>query len=242
VNEIRKDARAAGLLYLAVAIIAPLSLSYVPSQLHGTQGNIIEQIQVHETLLRLSLTSEMVYQAIEVFLTLSLYSLFRKVNPHLSMQTLVLGLLPIPMVFMNQLTEWGAITIAVQEDSLATIPASARAGIAEFLHGLHSQGIVIAGTFWGLWLIPLGRLIILSDFLPKILGISVIIGGLGYLLKVVATLTLPSLIHGSTIQILDQIAGVMMIGEVPIIPALLWLAFKPLSSESRNGQITTEVE
>lgn len=240
-NEIRKQATAAGLLYLAVAIIAPFSLSYVPSQLHAGQGTMIEQLQVHETLLRLSLTSEMVYQVIEVFLTLSLYNLFRTTNPRLSLQMLVLGLLPIPMVFLNQLSEWGALTIAVQEDSLAAMSPHARAGLVDFLHGLHSQGIVIAGIFWGLWLIPLGRLVISSALLPKIFGISVVIGGLGYLLNVVATMTLPSFAHESHIQIISQIAGVMMIGEVPIIPALLWLAFKPSSPASRDGRTLAEV-
>lgn len=98
-DEIKKHARVAGLLYLAVAIIAPFSLSYVPSQLDGSPGSIVENIRAHETLLRLSLTSEIVYQIMEVFIALALYNLFRKVNSHLSLQMLVLGLLPIPMVF-----------------------------------------------------------------------------------------------------------------------------------------------
>ena len=241
-DEIRKHARVAGLLYLAVAIIAPFSLSYVPSQLDGSPGNIVEKIQTHETLLRLSLISEMIYQVIEVFITLALFNLFRKTNPRLAMQMLVLGLLPIPMVYLNQLTEWGAITLAVQNGSLSTMPLSAKAEIIGFLHHLYGQGLVLAGVFWGLWLIPLGRLIILSGFLPKFLGMSVIIGGLGYLVHVVATLALPSLFSPAVIQSLNQIASIMMIGEVPVIFGLLWIAFKTSPSESTDGKIPKEGE
>ncbi len=239
-DETRKHARVAGLLYLAVAIIAPFSLSYVPSQIDGSQGNIADSIQAHETLLRLSLVSEMAYQIIEVFITLALYNLFRKVNSHLALQMLVLGLLPIPIIFLNQLTEWGAITLAVQDGSLATIPPNAKAAFAGFLHGLHNQGIVIAGTFWGLWLLPLGRLIILSGFLPKVLGLSVIVGGVGYLVHVTATLALPSLLSAGNVQSLNQIASVMMIGEVPVIFGLFWIAFRPPVSPLKDGQMLRE--
>lgn len=235
-DEIRKHARVAGLLYLAVAIIAPFSLSYVPSLLNGSLGNVAEAIRAHETLLRLSLTSELVYQAIEVFITLALYNLFRGINRHLALQMLVLGLLPIPMVFLNQITEWGAITLAVHDGALTTISPDTRAEFASFLHGLHRQGLVIAGAFWGLWLLPLGRLIMLSGFLPKLLGYSVVIGGLGYLLHVITTLALPSLVSTDSAQMLEQIASVMIIGEVPVIFGLLWLAFKPSRSELTNVQ------
>ena len=78
------------------------------------------------------------------------------------------------MVFLNQLTEWAAITVALQGSSLATFPAQAGTDLVAFLHGLHNQGLVLAGVFWGLWLLPLGRLIILSGILPKFLGVSVI--------------------------------------------------------------------
>lgn len=238
--EIRKHARTAGLLYLAVAIIAPFSLSYVPSQIGGSPGDIASNIQAHETLLRLSLTSEMVYQVIEIFITLLLYNLFRKTSPHLAMQMLVLGLLPIPVVFLNQLPVWGAISLAVQDGALATMLPDASAEFVGFLHGLHSQGHVIAGIFWGLWLLPLGRLIILSGYLPKIFGLSVIIGGLGYLVHVTATLALPSLISDNTVDLLNQIASVMMIGEVPVIFGLLWLGFKEPPSASNDGQLQEE--
>ena len=45
---------------------------------------------------------------------------------------------------------------------------------------LHSQGVIIASIFWGLWLFPLSYLIYKSGYFPKIIGTAVIIGGFGY--------------------------------------------------------------
>ncbi|MHC4073208.1 MAG: DUF4386 domain-containing protein, partial [Planctomycetota bacterium] len=42
---------------------------------------------------------------------------------------------------------------------------------------LHKHGIGIAQIFWGLWLLPLGYLVFKSGFLPRILGVLLIIGG-----------------------------------------------------------------
>jgi hypothetical protein len=54
-------------------------------------------------------------------------------------------------------------------------------------------GLHIAFIFWGLWLLPLGYLVFKSGFIPKILGIMLIIAGFGYLFEVVTFFLLPDL-------------------------------------------------
>ncbi|MGH8645775.1 MAG: DUF4386 domain-containing protein [Gammaproteobacteria bacterium] len=46
---------------------------------------------------------------------------------------------------------------------------------------MHRTGILIAQVFWGLWMLPLSSLVFSSGFLPKWLGIPVLIGAAGYL-------------------------------------------------------------
>jgi hypothetical protein len=53
---------------------------------------------------------------------------------------------------------------------------------AMFFLDLYKHGINIAQIFWGLGLLPLGYLVFKSGFLPRILGILLIIGGFGYLI------------------------------------------------------------
>ena len=47
---------------------------------------------------------------------------------------------------------------------------------------LYETGIQIAKIFWGLWLFPFGYLVFKSDYIPKILGVLLIIAGFGYLI------------------------------------------------------------
>lgn len=225
-DPVRTNARYAGLLYLALAVIAPFSLSYMPGLLTEAGGVSAATVAAHATLLRLSMASELVYQLLEVFIALALFDLFRGVDRKLALQMLVLGLLPIPIVFLNELAGFGAIAIAMGQGSLATMAPVARDAAVVFLYDLHQLGLVIAGIFWGLWLFPLGRLIIASDFLPNLLGWSVIVGGLGYVLRAIAVLVLPSVLASDAMQAIMRSAEIMMLGEVPVIVGLLWLGFR----------------
>jgi hypothetical protein len=54
---------------------------------------------------------------------------------------------------------------------------------------LHSQGNVVNGFFWGLWLLPFGLLVMKSGFIPRWLGIWLLIDGFAFLvLSVVGVL------------------------------------------------------
>jgi hypothetical protein len=55
--------------------------------------------------------------------------------------------------------------------------------LAYFFVRLHSQGLNIAQIFWGLWLFPMGYLVFKSGFLPRILGVLLMIGCFGYVIQ-----------------------------------------------------------
>ena len=57
---------------------------------------------------------------------------------------------------------------------------------------LHFYGFVVAGIFSGLWLFPLGLLVYRSRFLPRFLGVWLIIGGLGWVILSLTGVLLPS--------------------------------------------------
>jgi hypothetical protein len=81
---------------------------------------------------------------------------------------------------------------------------------------LHSRGITLAAIFWGLCLLPFGLLVIRSGFIPRVLGILLLVASCAYVIDSATTLTLPP--HA---KVVGNVAGVLEIGEVPVI---LWLA------------------
>jgi hypothetical protein len=56
---------------------------------------------------------------------------------------------------------------------------------------LHGAGFDVAGIFWGLWLFPLGLLSYKSRFIPRILGVLLMIGCFAYLANSFTSLVLP---------------------------------------------------
>jgi hypothetical protein len=55
----------------------------------------------------------------------------------------------------------------------------------------YRQGLRVAMVFWGLWLLPLGYLILRSRLLPRVLGGLLLLGGAGYLVSVFGELLWP---------------------------------------------------
>jgi len=59
---------------------------------------------------------------------------------------------------------------------------------------LHSyrDGILVLEIFWGLWLFPLGVLIFRADFLPRTLGVLLIMAGCAWLAESFTWLLIPA--------------------------------------------------
>lgn len=217
-NPNKRQARIAGLLYLLVAVTAPLGLMVVPARLvvAGDPTATSAAIHLHDTLLRLGMASELFHQAVEVFMVLVLYNLFKPVHRTLAQQMLVLGLVPIPMVFINVLGEVAASLVAGAPSWLAAFDKAQLDALALLFMRLHAQGLQLAAVFWGLWLLPLGLLALRCGFIPKVFGWLVIASSLGYVLGSITSLLAPQLA-----PVLDTPVFVLQLGEPMMI---LWLA------------------
>ena len=194
-SDDQRQARIAGLLYLLVAITAPFGLMVVPARLivAGDPAATSALIAAHDGMLRLGMASELFHQAVEVFMVLVLYNLFKPVSRTLAQQMLVLGLVPIPMVFLNVLGEVAAATTANGAPWLAAFSRPQLDALALLFMHLHAQGLQLAAVFWGLWLLPLGLLALRSGFIPKVFGWLVIASGIGYLMGSITALLVPAL-------------------------------------------------
>ena len=217
-ESIRKQARAAGLLYLLVGITAPIGLLYVPGKIivRGDATATADHIRAAESLLRLGIATELFHQAVAVFLVLALYRLFRPVNEGLAKQLVALGaLVSVPIAFLNVLNEIAALILVSGAGWLSVFEKQELDALAYLFMRLHGQGLTVASVFWGLWLFPFGLLVIQSGFIPRLPGYLMMIAGFGYLIDATGTLVLPQFA-----RLAGQIAGPMEFGEIPI---MLWL-------------------
>ena len=228
-DSTKQQAKIAGLLYGVVALTAPVGLIYVPDRLFvtGDATATADHIRASGLLLHLGIASELFHQTIEVFLVLVLYVLFKPVNTPLARQMAILGFMPIPIVFLNVLNEMAALLLVSGASFLAVFDKAQLDALVMLFIRLHSQGLQLASIFWGLWLFPFGLLIMRCGFIPKALGILVIVAGLGYLLGSFTSLILPH-----PISILGDVAGVLTLGEPPII---IWLLIWGAKAQSSNA-------
>jgi hypothetical protein len=218
IRQIRSQARAAGWLYLLIGVTAPLGLLIVPGQLivRGDAAATADRIRASEWLLRAGIASELFHQVVGIFLVLALYRLFRDVNKDWARLVVILGaLVSVPIAFVNVLNELAALSLAKAPAYLSSFDGRQLDALAYLAMRLHTLGLLVVGVFWGLWLFPLGALVIRSGFIPRWIGVSLLVGGTGYLLGSYTTLIMPVLA-----PIMGQVADLMRFGELPI---MFWL-------------------
>src|SRR5262249_53443855 len=70
-------------------------------------------------------------------------------------------------------------------------------------------------ALWGFWLVPFGVLVIRSRFIPKFIGVLLLIASVGYVAMSAAYIGFPSYLAA-----VDRVGMILIQGEVA---AILWL-------------------
>ena len=213
-KTIKKQARFAAILYFLNALPAPFALLYVPSVLmvQGDATATAHNVRDSEALLRLGMAGELFSSTVCIFAVLAFYRLFKAVSGKHAMAMAILLLISVPISYLNVLNDLAALTFARGPEFLAVFDQPQRDAFVLFFLRLHNQGFILAQIFWGLWLFPFGILIMRSGFIPRFLGISVIVAGCGYVISSCATLFLPR--YAPTIS---QFAMILEMGELPAL-------------------------
>ena len=216
----KRDARIAGLLYLLMGLPAPFALFYVPAKLivHGDATATATNVLAHETLFRAGLFGELLSGVAFIFLVIILHRLLSAVNKTHAALMVSLVLVSAAIGFANVLNSIAGLMLFRGSDFLAALGLTQRHALGMLFLNLHQQGINIAEIFWGLWLFPFGVLVVRSGFIPRILGVLLIVNCFGYLAASLTALFLPS-----SARLVALIVFPTLFGELWII---LWLLIK----------------
>ncbi len=193
----RNPGRFAGLLYVLVSIPGFFSLMYVPGKLivHGNAAATAGNIAAHEGLFRLGIASNLICQTLFLWVALVLYDLLKGVNQRQASLMLTLFAVSVPIALLNELNAIAALILVRGADFLSVMEKPQREALAMLFLNLHGRGFDVAEIFWGLWLVPLGLLVYRSGFIPRILGVLLILNCFTYLVDSFTFLLMPHYGH-----------------------------------------------
>ncbi|NVK65931.1 MAG: DUF4386 domain-containing protein [Flavobacteriales bacterium] len=164
--------RKAGLLYLLLIPLGVLGILFIPSYFFVADdiNATMENIANDEGLFRMGIVSSLATQIVQIFVVLALYRLFKEVNQRMAAFMVISILVAVPIAMLNELNYFAVLESLGNGEQVSL-----------FL-SLHEYGVFIAQIFWGIWLFPMGYLAYKSGFIPKIIGVLLIIACFGYLI------------------------------------------------------------
>jgi Domain of unknown function (DUF4386) len=179
----RKPGRVAGLWYLALTLLGPIRLIYIPGRLFTTDNasTIVQNIAAHTRLFGVGIAAELAGGVVLIFLTLAFYQLFKDVNWNAAALVLIFGgVMPAVIDFFNAALDLQALEIARGAEFLSAVDKTHQDVIASLMISLGNHSNTAAELLWGLWLFPLGFLVYKSRFLPRFLGVWLYANGFAY--------------------------------------------------------------
>jgi hypothetical protein len=228
----RNPGRVAGLWYLLL-LVAPLRLMYIPTKLFvdGDANATAANIAAHQLLFRMGMVTDVMCGAVLVFLTLAFYRLFKGVSQMLAAQVVILGgVMAGTLYFVNVVNDAAALVLIRGADFLNVFSTVQRNALAVFFLKLHFQAVLADEMLWGLWLLPLAILVYKSKFIPRFLGVWLLLGGLAWVAMCLTGLLMP--------QSYDAVYKWTQPAQFGELALMLWLLIKgarsPEFQESRR--------
>jgi len=178
-----KTARMAGFLYLLLVPLGIFGMLYIPNTLFvpGDIAATVNNIMANEMLFRFSIASALVTQVVQIFVVLYLYKVLKPVHKDHALLMVVFILVAVPIAMLNELNQLAVLLLLNGADYLTFFTTEQINTLVALFLDLRRSGIFIAQIFWGLWLFPMGYLVFKSGFLPKFIGVLLIVACFGYL-------------------------------------------------------------
>jgi hypothetical protein len=213
----KRNARIAGWLYFLFVVPGPFCLMYVPDKIMvpGDAAATAANVVAHEMLLRTSVVIWLFEMAVWIVLALALYRLFSSVSKGLASLLVIFVAVSAGIGFINELNSLAAILVLGAREFTGILTGPQREATAMLFLRLHGEGNTINEMFWGLWLLPFGLLIVRSRFIPKLLGIWLLLDGFAWM-----SLCMVSLLAPSYNDLAFKVAQPAMFAELAV---MLWL-------------------
>jgi len=172
-NTNKKTARMAGLLYLVYIVVHAFANVIGRSKLivFGDAAATAQNIMASEWQFRIGFVSDLISAVLFLLTAWALYVLLKPVNKNLALLFLLLNLGGVAIECFSDLFLFAGSLLLSGADYLKVFQADQLQALSMLSLYVYKNGFTIAQIFFGAWLFPLGYLVFKSGFLPRILGI-----------------------------------------------------------------------
>ena len=221
--------RVFGLTFLIRFIPAIFGEFFVRSSLvvPGDAATTATNIMASEGLFRAGIASMLIVFVLDVVAILALYVVLKPVNRNLSLLAAFFGLIHVAIAGLNLLTDFLALLLLSGADYLTVFEPDQLHALVLLLLNSHRYGFQLGLFFFSLHLFVLGYLVFKSGYLPRILGVFLIVSSFGYLLDSFALILLPNYADYEDIIVMVLFLP-NLIGELALA---LWLLIKGVNVE-----------
>ena len=192
-SSIQMTARITAILTLLIVVLAPFSMLYIPTTLvvPDDAAMTANNIMASQGLFRAGMVSDSIVFLIEIVLTVLLYVLVKPVDKTLSLAAAFSRLAMTVIQGINLLNHF-IVLLLLSGASYLTVfaPDQLQALVLLFLNA-HESVVLVWGLFFGLHLLIFSYLVYKSVYLPKFLGIILLVVALCYFIQDFGTMLFP---------------------------------------------------
>ncbi len=233
-DSTKTKARRAGVLYFLFMIVAIVSEYLFPSfMVSGDAAATASNITAAQLTYHLEILAGFATLIIFIFLVVSLYDLFENVDKRQNLLMVLLVSIGVAISLANLFNKFAPLVILSGADYLSEFTKPQLDTLALGFLEFHRKGTAFSWAFWGLWLFPFGILVLRSGFLPRILGILLIVAGFAYLTNGVTSIVLPEYA-----RMVSRVMMPLCFGEVPIVFWLLIKGARAQQPQARSSPVS----
>jgi hypothetical protein len=212
----KAKARLAGAFFLITLLLGVFAQGFISERLvvSGDAAATATNILAHESLYRLAFAVYLIEMACQITMTVLFYDLLKPVSKSLSLLAATFGLIGCTIKTLSRLFFFAPLLILGGAHYLSVFDVKQLQALALLFLRVNYQAETIAMVFFGLNAIVQGYLMFRSAFLPRVLGVLSVVGGLGWMTYLYEPLA---------VRLLPYILGVAFIGSLVTV---FWLLVK----------------
>ena len=213
-----------------MALFSTIGLVYFPGRfvVPGDAAATATRIASAPLLYRLWPATDLVAGVFAIYLAMTLYQLFKDVDRNQARVLVAMLLVQVPMWFALTLVELAPRVLLNGSSYWLVFDKPQLDALALGLLGVSSRAVGAMSAYWGLWLVPFALLVMRSRFIPRLLGVFLMIAACSYLVSAATYFVFPAYYR----VVFWSAAPLYGLGEIGIIN---WLLIKGAREDATSG-------